>query len=336
MYKPNELKQDTIGVYKRFPKLSTYKKNVEKWSLDITSDIERLERCANGEDFRFSYMSVEMCKKLNMAYQEDQYCWTSMAHDLQRYSLNLIYQSYAQCFKKCVAWEDTFRKVITYRYWAIRTYFLFCEEALIEYHKGIRAQRLRNGLRDIGSLLGFCLAQGWLEFARELRNLINFSLENDMINSGNDTFGRRRTQHFLVRLLNAYDGVEDVQKSLGIKCAYDVHLLNELVAKWDMECNQEFINMIYALCDRHTHQCRHDSFNNNRYYDFNNIDLEYYFPLEVLSIFYLRKTRGLEIPVINHPIMTSGLERISQTSQPVIDEFLTNLLNFARKSCSRI
>jgi len=336
MYKPNELKEDTAGIYKRFPKLSTYKKNVDKWHVDCSEDLARLTKCANGEHFSFSYMSPATCKKLNMKYEEKDYLWTDMYGDLGRLSTNLIFSSYAQCFNKDESWLNTFRTGVTYKYWATKMELVFCEQALIEFNEGRRKQKLRWQLRTFGSVLGFCLSLGWLDYARDLAKKISFGLENGMVTDGYDSYGRRRTQHFLIRLINAYDGDEGIYKKPDLKCAFDVPLFNELVENWDMEFSNEFTQKILSACDRHTHQCRQDSFNNNRYYDFENISLEYYFPLEILSIFYLRKTRGLKIPNIDHPVFSSGLEKVDQTTKPVENNFLKNLLKFARQSSNEI
>jgi hypothetical protein len=336
VYKPNELKDDTTGIYKRFPKLSTYVKNINKWSVDYSQNVLRLEKCSRGEDFQFSHMSREMSEKLNMEYNERQYTLYDMGQDLGQYSTRLVLDAYSECFENNKDWENTFRKAITFMYWSTKIEFVLLENSLEEFHSGKRKQKRVCHLRSVGSTIGFCLSLGWLDFALDLRNGINFALKNEVVNDGGDNFGRRRTQHFLIRLINSYDGSKDVQRLIETKCAYDAPLLNELIENWDMKCNERFEEIIFKLCDRHTHQCRQDSFNGNRYYDFENLSLEYYYPLEVLSIFFLRKTRGLTNPEIDHPIMKSGLENIDQTIKPYESEYLSILLKFARESSSKI
>lgn len=336
MYKPNELKQECIGIYKRFPKFATYKNNVNNWSVDYSKEKSRLDRCASGERFSFSHLDEEQCKKFGTTYDPKPYNCISLTRDLNCFSTRKILDSYVLCFSGNDAWENVFREAIAYRYWATRMELIHYEVAFSQYQNGERRQLLKCHLRHVGITIGFCISLGWLDYAIDLRNRVSFSLENGLVNDGFDDFGRRRTQHFLIRLLNSYDGTQDIQEKLGIRCAYDVPLLNELIEQWEGECIDSFIKKLYALCDRHTHQCRQDSFNSNRYYDFQNLSLEYYFPVEILSILKLRMKRSLEIPEIDHPIMKAGLAKINQNTELFESEYLNSLIEFAKSGCQKI
>lgn len=331
MYKPNELKEDCTGIYKRFPKLSTYIKNLRNWPVDYTEDRLRLDRCANGEDFYFSYMTEETAKKLRMSYSVDRYNYFSLSGDLSRYSTRKYVDSYIACFDNDPMWELIFREAAAYDYWSLKIRFMANEIALDEYLRGERGQKLRSDMRHSGITLGICLALGWLDYARDLRNRLSFALDQHMLYDGYDSFGRRRTQHFLIRLLNSFDEIEDIQLKMNIRCAYDEPLLNEILARWKTDSEQEIHDLLYRLCDRHTHQCRQDSFNGNRYYDFENIPLEYYLPVEILCVFKLRSNIGLTNPVLDHPLMKTPLAFLTNDSKPYTSDFLTSLLSFARK-----
>lgn len=331
MYKPNELKEEYSGIYKRFPKLSTYVKNLKNWSVDYTDERSRLDRCASGEDFYFSYMSEETAKKMGVDYRLWRYDYFSMSGDLSRYATRRYVDSFISCFDGTPQWELTFREAAAYDYWSLKIRLIGNEIALDQYKSGEREQKLSSDLRNSGITLGICMALGWLDYARDLRDRISFALDQDMLYDGYDSFGRRRTQHFLIRLLNSVDDIEDVQLKKNIRCAYDLPLFNEILARWKTDSAEEIHNLLYRLCDRHTHQCRQDSFNGNRYYDFENIPLEYYLPVEILCIFKLRTDKGLKNPIINHPIMNTPLARLTNSSKPYSSDFLTSLLGFIRK-----
>ncbi|WP_394389340.1 hypothetical protein [Shewanella woodyi] len=336
MYKPNELKQDITGIYKRFPKLPTYTKNLENWHVDYSEEKLRLDKCASGERFTFSHADEDKCKKLGLKYEPKPYTWLSMAGDLSSYSTKRFIDSYLMCFKGDATWQEVFREAATYDYWALRMELIEHKLVLEQFLKGKRKQKPVSHLRSSGVTLGICIALGWLEYARELRDRISFSLEHDMVNDGYDHFGRRRTQHFLIRLLNSHDEISDIQLEKEIKCAYDVPIFNEIIDNWKSGDTFQLTESIINLCDRHTHQCRQDSFNNNRYYDFSNLSLEYYLPVEILSIFKLREERGLNNLQIDHKIMNTPLAGLDGNFEPHNSDFLDSLLWFARAECGEL
>lgn len=336
MYKPNELKEDCIGVYKRFPKLTTYIKNLKNWGVDYSEEKLRLERCANGESFRFSFMSEEACKKAGISFSLKPYTWLSMKGDLSRYSTCKFLESYILCFNNSPHWQNVFQEAAAYDYWSLKMELIHHEMVLKMFNSGECKQKLVSHLRYSGVSLGICIALGWLDYARELRDRISYSLEHDMVNDGYDSFGRRRTQHFLIRLLNSHDNVVDIHSKKGIRCAYDVPLFNDVISRWQSDSSEQLSDSLIALCDRHTHQCRQDSFNNSRYYDFENISLEYYLPIEILAIYKLRAERGLSNPELDHPIMRTPLAELCSNSEPYKSDFLDSLLEFARAECVQI
>lgn len=330
MYKPNELKECADGIYKRYPKLSTHINSLKEWGVDYSSDLDYLTRYAQGLDFSYSHMSESECLKSGISYNPRKYTNYSMKQNLQRYSIKKMVDSCLLCYEGDESWFSSYKGAVVYRYWSVRLDLIFHEFAYQQFLTGERSQKLVGFLRYYGVTLGMCIALGWLDFARDLRGRINFAIKHDLLNDGGDSSGRRRTQHFVLRLLNAYDGLSDVQEQSNIKSAYDVDVFNELVKKWDTKDLEELKVLLIKLCDRHTHQCRQDSWNNNRFYDFENLSLEYYNPFEVLSILRLRSFRGLENPVLDHPLMKTSLAQLQPLSEPVVDDFLTALLRRAK------
>ncbi|WP_331352506.1 hypothetical protein [Cellvibrio sp. UBA7671] len=330
MYKPNELKETIDGVYKRYPKLSTHTKSLANWGVSYSKDLDFLTRYARGEEFFYSHMSEGECRKSGITYKPDKYTSLSMMHSLHRYSIQKMVDSCLLCFTCDVSWLDSYKETVVHKYWSDRLELEFYEFAYQQFLTGERPQKLSGYLRHYGVTLGLCLSLGWLDYARDFRDRINSAFAKNIIADGGDSCGRRRTQHFLVRLLNAYDGVRDVQEQLNIKCAYDVDIFNELVKKWNTNNLDELKSLLLKICDRHTHQCRHDSWNSNRFYDFENFPLEYYNPFEVLSVFRLRSLHGLDNPSLQHPLMQTHLAQLHPLSDPFIDDFLGALLKRAR------
>ncbi|HSX49817.1 MAG TPA: hypothetical protein VLF09_02590 [Cellvibrio sp.] len=330
MYKPNELKETVNGVYKRFPKLSTHTKSLRNWGMDYSKDFDFLTKYAQGMDFFYSHMSEENCRESGITYQPNKYTSVSMIGSLNRYSIKKMVDSCLLCFDGDASWLASYRETVVHNYWSHRLEMEFHDFAHQQFVAGERHQKLSGNLRDYGVTLGLCLSLGWLEYARDLRDRINSAFVKDILGDGGDSWGRRRTQHFLVRLLNAYDGVSDVQERLNIKAAYDVDVFNELVEKWNTSNVDELKGLLIKACDRHTHQCRHDSWNNHRFYDFSNLTLESYNPFEVLSIFRLRSLHNLENPTLDHPLMHTHLAQLQPPSDPIADDFLCALLSRAR------
>ncbi|MCF6442959.1 hypothetical protein L1077_26400 [Pseudoalteromonas luteoviolacea] len=322
MYKPNELKQDVKGVYKRHPKLKTYIKSL-KDPVSINVDINNLKKYLSEGPWEY---------KSEYAPNETfTYSWSSMARDLNLYAIKLKIDSFKSCFSGDNTWTKDFKESIEYEYWALKLDLKFHDMAFKEFNEGQRVKLSMLFLRDAGVTLGSCIALGWLDYADELMTGINNNLKNTCFSDAYDRSSRRRTQHFILRLLSHYNGTDEIQKELDIKCAYDVPLFNRLVENWATEDTKYLSELLIQAADRHTHQCRQDSWNNNRFYDFQNWDLEYYYPFEILAIERLRKLKGLTTPRIEHRILDTPLGQLLEYTPPEKPKFLMGLLDRASK-----
>jgi hypothetical protein len=336
MYKPNELKEPTSGVYKRFPKLSTHKKSLKENPVDFNNTSELLTRYARGEDFLFSYMSAEECKKSRIEYAPSRYNSVNMLLDLERYAIKKMLEALILCYDEADNWITAYKEAVSYNYWSARLGLEFEEFAYGQFLTGERQQAVSGDLRSRGVTLGLCMSLGWTDYARDLRCRLNSAINRGTLFDGGDNFGRRRTQHFLIRLLNAYDKIEDTQGQKSLRCAYDVELLNDLIHSWNTPNVNYLHDLLIRACDRHTHQCRQDSFNKKCFYDFKNWPLEYYNPFEILAVLRLRLLRNLDNPALNHPLLETPLGQLQPISEPIVDDFLGALLIRGRQEETRI
>lgn len=82
-------------------------------------------------------------------------------------------------------------------------------------------------------------------------------------------------------------------------------LFQALRQEWATEDSNRIEELLLAVCDHHTYQCR-SSKDDRPSNDFDHGFFRHT-PFEVLLVMKLRQLRGLETPVLDHPLMSGGL-----------------------------
>ena len=320
--------ESETGIYKNFPKVKTFLKayllGVQDWQ---ENEVQRLERYPREPGFRFTH-SPEFAAH---PHTYDFHCASS---DLSGLSLVNKWFAIQAALGGKTDWFEQWRQAVSYGQWARRMEIRLSQDCHDEIMAGKRQQCSPTlFLQNIGATIGDCLALGWIDEATHLAAITRTALERHarekygVFNDATDHFGKRRTQHFILRLVADWKGWPQRD---GPQCAYDEPVFNVLIEKWRTPDLEELERLLLAACDRHTHQSRMDAFSRQAYYDLNQWEL-WYDPFEVLSVLRLRETLGLANPVLVHPLLATPLGNLPPVTPLYSDQLLDAALTQARR-----
>ncbi len=305
------------GIYKKFPSFEFYIQ-----SLDNSNDqffLDLLDKYL--KEGNFQHNSEFGTLDYNIFY-----AFNGLGSYLQRFK----YKSLEDYQTKNIFNENYFFQAISYLYWQTRfeLYQLSKSIELFNNQAGVSVQLnstffIKNKVSDLGTYLQF----GMLEEAKFLTNkyldFINSSVPLKIFNDEGDIY-HRRTQYFVLRLLNDYWFKRDIKFPA---CAFDEPLFNQLIKNWDTENITLLEHLLLCLCDRHTHQTKFDTA--TKFFDISDFTFSY-LPFEIHTILRLRTEKGLENPILSHVIMTTPLGKIYPNKKPYMDDLLLQILKRAR------
>lgn len=304
------------GIYPRFPKVKSYLKSFElgltNWETDDLPNLERYSaegqfKCQNSADGG-----------------EDSYTIFDADGDLTRVSNALGWYAIQSALKDEAGWLPLWQRSVAYMYWAQTIEYFKQKWIRSEFLQGNRPQYLPVlEIQDYGMCIGNCLTQGWLDWAINLSRRGFELLDIKGFNDGGDSFGRRRTQHFVLRLVANWQGWPERNSP---NCAYDEPLFNALIEHWRTDDLAAIEHLLLAACDRHTHQARQDNAK-GEFFDFaGGSGNSFYVPFEILSVLRLRQTLGLPNPELDHPLINTPLGKLPEPSEPYTDELLEGVI----------
>ncbi|USA53918.1 hypothetical protein NDN13_01620 [Acinetobacter sp. C32I] len=312
------------GVYIKFPSRIKYIKYLSQFNVDITTNQQSLNKYINEgkylytvempefnliENFYFDTTNVETCL-FGLSKSKQQMNLLSILNNLiynENYSKSLYYKAFATLLEL----ENTKQKIQKSKEGK------FPKTSIVLF------------LAELGNTIGDTLSQGWFDLALDIAKQINFLIDTDIdiFNDANDNYGRRRTQYFILRLINNWQGWSD---SNYPNCAYDEPLFNALIEEWRTDDMARIEHLLLCALDRHTHQCRPD--NSKAFFDFSSGFYEY-IPYEVLSVLRLREHLGLQNPVLEHVLTNTPLGQLHPITNPndYMDDFLLGILKRVRE-----
>jgi hypothetical protein len=316
------------GIYKNFPKVKTFLKvyllGPQWWEQE---ELPRLQRYLREPGFKFTH-SPEFAAH---PHTYDFYC---ASQDLSNLSLVKKWFAIHAALGGKPDWFELWRQGVAYEHWARRMEIRLSQDCHHEILAGSRKQCTPTlFLAQIGTNIGACLALGWLDEATHLAAVTRTALEREsrekygVFNDAGDNFGKRRTQHFIMRLVADWKGWPQRD---GPRCAYDEPIFNALIDRWRTTDLDELVPLLLAACDRHTHQSRIDAFSRNAFYDLGQWEL-WYDPFEVLAVLRLREALGLANPVLVHPLLATPLGTLPPVTPLSSDELLDAVLAQARR-----
>src|SRR6185295_6783135 len=215
-------------------------------------------------------------------------------------------------------WTERWCKAVAYLYWGERFDHCWHEHSQRQFVRGERRQRLRTMalVHGLGACVGHCIALGWLDFGVDLARRCYSAIDRDFCYDGGDDFGRRRTQHFVLRLAADWQGWPAREHP---RCAHDEPIFNALIERWRTPDAAALAQPILHACDRHTHQCRED----NAKGEFFDLRMPaWYTPFEILALYRLRASLGLANPPVAHPLLDTPLGRLHDAQPPWTDPLL--------------
>jgi len=307
------------GVWSKFPKVKSYLARFEQLgpiALPEAHDWEhvelaRLRRWAAGERFTQTVGPPDAAVVLD--------------YDLSSAMLDLRQVGHAhECFairdalRGGADWTERWCKAVAYLYWGERFDHCWHEHSQRQFVRGERRQRLRTMalVHGLGACVGHCIALGWLDFGVDLARRCYSAIDRDFCYDGGDDFGRRRTQHFVLRLVADWQGWPAREHP---RCAHDEPIFNALIERWRTPDAAALAQPILHACDRHTHQCRED----NAKGEFFDLRMPaWYTPFEILALYRLRASLGLANPPVAHPLLDTPLGRLHDAHPPWTDPLL--------------
>ena len=309
------------GVAPRFPSPSAFVRKYERIATvayaNVKSDEQRLERFALGE-------TIILTPTEGVLHH---YGASDVQHGLFRTSLRDTFEAIRDALTggEHDVWFPRWRRAVCYQMWAERINALFHRRALLEYKRGERPQKLAlQFLYSRGFCIGNCLALGWLSDAASLADLTLQGIDQQTFNDASDNYGRRRTQFFVLQLINKWQGWP---KRDWPDCAADEPIFAALLAEWSSGIETTLVPLLLAACDRHTHQSRPDTL--KQFYDCRQLE-HTYVPFEILSLLRLRESLGLENPDLNHVLMSTPLGTLRPAAQIYRDDILDGVIRRVR------
>ncbi|WP_322077550.1 hypothetical protein [Burkholderia cepacia] len=300
-----------LGIYPRWETedqlLSGIEKSWEQLRQNIWEPRRRdLEAYARGENPFTDVSGTSPAKYLSHGVSTSLVC----AEKEKSEAVRLMFSSDEE-----PEWKGLLAESFGYQYWRTR----------IEQYKQIDSTRtdFRASFNQAIETLSICLCMGWIDEAKMLTDEIKILYERQRYF---DT-GHYPLYHWLLRIcfdhwdipFDAWsDPDEDTPHSLNQP------VLNELFVHWrgaDLLPMQEHIQW---LCDFYTHRTR-----GKQWYEFSNSHLLTRFPALILAWQRLREIRGLENPLIDHPLMQPTYARLQAAipfyTDPVLEAALARL-----------
>ncbi|MBR8302341.1 hypothetical protein KDW49_16665 [Burkholderia dolosa] len=212
-------------------------------------------------------------------------------------------------------WEPLLAKYWCYEYWRTR----------IDHYDQIDSTRTdyRTSLSRAIETLSACLCAGWIEQAEMLTQEIGILYERKRFYDAE----YYPLYHWLLRVcfdhwnlpFDAW-GRPDEEKPHPLS----EPVLNELFSHWRDDDLSPMREHILWLCDYYTHRTRRKD-----WYEFSNSHLLTRFPALILAWQRLREIRGLENPLIDHPLMQPPYARLQAAipfyTDPVLEAALARL-----------
>lgn len=195
-------------------------------------------------------------------------------------------------------WQAVWRRAVAYNYWSCR---------MAAHSGGSHDYWFDNVVNTAAD----CLVLGWEKEATGLFQQVREHLQQNRF-SGIVNDKKHPTQYFLQRLVS--DWQDWPRQSDGEP------LFAALLAHWRTPESDAVAPLLLALCDHHTHQAAKKDVDPGAIY----------YPFETLAVLRLRVVHGLEIPPLEHPLMSTPLGALPEVTDPYTDELLERVLNQGR------
>ncbi|HAT42690.1 MAG TPA: hypothetical protein DCS87_13335 [Rheinheimera sp.] len=208
-------------------------------------------------------------------------------------------------------WEDI-SKSLNYRYWALKIRAKsFSKTAFLGGIKAI--PNLTNQIGNAGCLLAAFVAMDRDDLAAPVADvLLGMLTIKGAVNS--DHLRLRNFEPFMIWLYSVYSG-ENVNSEIVFS---DLGVYQRVIDSWDKSDELSFA--LDSLCEYHVSNATDAG--GRRDPEFKNPPFDL-LPLEINAISVVRKKLGLEMPYVNHPLLslkTSSADQIFINSDDLSDE----------------
>ncbi|MES2898922.1 MAG: hypothetical protein V4723_04290 [Pseudomonadota bacterium] len=306
------------GVAPRFPKQATYLKNYGTgWASSFEKATALIERYGlEGEWMpRAKTGLIQQLMDVERTYRWHaiQVALSSPAKAAKKFAQTAEQAAVfalAPLAERAVAdWREVWRGHVAYSWWHCR----IGVEYAIENDCGCPV-----ALIELAHTIAQCVLLGWHDKATALLEpACRLSTQGAF---GGDAKGwTSMTHYFVLRLLADWKGISF---GPGPAWAFGEPIFNALIAHVYTPDLHLIEHLLLAACDRHTIHSR--SFTNKFFPDFDDSAM-IFDPSEIVLVMYLRRLRGLENPVLDHPLMSTALAQLPDQAPVYTDPLLDKL-----------
>jgi hypothetical protein len=246
----------------------------------------------------------------------------SLPGDLFNVSLGLRVRAFKAALNGQADWERDWHRSVAYGYWRQRIEQRYEQHRLALYRdQQIRQHIPTMSLDQLAATMGDCLLLGWKTEALDLvRRVLSASNDYFFLDQGSDY--HRRAQFFAWRVIILYQGWPD-QDNPGVKFLHDEPVFNALLSQWDAPDPDALAPLLLAALDRHTFESVNPTASKEA--DFKDPSY-WYHPYEVLVLLKARQMKGLENPVLDHPLAQTPLGQLPAEVPLYSDELLEGIV----------
>ena len=313
-----------LGVYIKFPSRINYIKYLSQFNTDFTINQQSLNKYIDEGKYSYIVEMPEFNLVENFYFDSTnaETCLIGLSESKRQINLLSILN--------CLTYNEEYSKSLYYKAFSTLLKLENTKDKIQQSKEGkFPKTSILLFLAEIGNTIGDTLSQGWFDLAINITEQINFFIDTDIeiFNDATDSYGKRRTQYFILRLINNWQGWSNLNYP---NCAYDEPLFNSLIEEWRTDDMARIEHLLLCALDRHTHQCRPD--NSKAFFDFSSGFYEY-IPYEVLSVLRLREHLGLQNPVLEHVLTNTPLGQLHPITNPNVymDDFLLGILKRVRE-----
>ena len=166
---------------------------------------------------------------------------------------------------------------------------------------------------DISETMAFCFLLGWHNEAIYEGNLAVSALKNGYHLELSYGKRHRQAQAFMIQLLASWQGRTKHNQPPILD---DESIYRAILEHWRDRNAETLTKLLLEACDRHVRESHYDT--DETFFDFCD-DSVMRTPLEILMVFRLRERSGLDIPVLEHPLMERPFDGLVPP-RPLLDD----------------
>ena len=188
-----------LGVYIKFPSRINYIKYLSQFNTDFTINQQSLNKYIDEGKYSYIVEMPEFNLVENFYFDSTnaETCLIGLSESKRQINLLSILN--------CLTYNEEYSKSLYYKAFSTLLKLENTKDKIQQSKEGkFPKTSILLFLAEIGNTIGDTLSQGWFDLAPDIAKQINFFINTDIdiFNDATDNYGRRRTQYFILRLIN--------------------------------------------------------------------------------------------------------------------------------------